>query len=133
MSVLVVPTIARDGPGMHTANMGSGPDPLADDRPSSLAWQQVDTLEVTQIVLAILEARKTMPWATAATVSRERHGHEFRVRVMMLQGSPAAAEGHREGHGHASGTGEVIAAFTVRRLGEGLVSAFGDSDVITLK
>jgi hypothetical protein len=113
--------------------MASSSDPLADDRPSSPVWQQVDTLEVTQIVLAILEARKTMPWATAATVSRERRGDELHVRVTMLKSSPSTPSDHREDHGGASGAGEVIAAFTVRQLGEDLASAFGDRDVITLK
>jgi hypothetical protein len=42
-------------------------------QPSS-AWRRVETLGIAQIVVLILEARKTMPWATAATVSRERHG-----------------------------------------------------------
>ncbi len=119
--------------GMHTANMASSSDPLADDRPSSPVWQQVDTLEVTQIVLAILEARKTMPWATAATVSRERHGDEFHISVTLLRSSPSMSRDHREGHGDASGAGEVVAAFTVRQLGEDLACAFGDRDVITLK
>jgi hypothetical protein len=122
---------------VHTANMASGPDPVADDRPSSLAWQPVDSLEVTQIVLAILEARKTMPWATAATVTRERHGDAVRVCVTMLKDSPPAdyGEEHGDTKGHAGtrGTSEVIAAFEVHRLGDDLARAFGDSDVITLK
>ena len=133
--MLVVPTIARGGPGVHTANMASGPDPLADDRPSSPAWERVDSLEVTQIVLAILEARKTMPWATAATVSRRQHGDAVRVCVTMLKSSPDNEDGEQgDTNGHAdSGTCAVIAAFEVRRLGADLVQAFGNSDVITLK
>jgi hypothetical protein len=112
----VVPTIAGGGLAVHTANMASGPD--------LPAWQHVDTLEVTQIVLAILEAQKTMPWATAATVSREKSGDEFHVTVTMLKTSPAASPGE---------TREIIAAFAVSRLGEDLAKAFGDKDVITLK
>lgn len=116
--------------------MASGPDPLADDRPSSPAWERVDSLEVTQIVLAILEARKTMPWATAATVSRRQHGDAVRVCVTMLKRSPADEDdeqGDTNGHADSSGTCAVIAAFEVRRLGTDLAQAFGDSDVITLK
>lgn len=135
--MLVIPTIARGGPGVHTANMASGPDPVADDRSSSLAWQRVDSLEVTQIVLAILEARKTMPWATAATVSRKRHGDAVRVCVTMLKDSPSADHsadhGDTGGHAGITGTSAVIAAFEVGRLGDDLARAFGDSDVITLK
>jgi hypothetical protein len=115
---------------MHTARMASSSDPPAGDGPPSPAWQHVDTLEVTQIVLAILEAQKTMPWATAATVSRERHGDATYVRVSLLEGASPAPDG---GGGGGGGGGTVIAAFTVRRLGEDLARAFGDRDVITLK
>jgi len=118
---------------MHTASMASSSDPPADDRPSSPVWRHVDTLEVTQIVLAILEAQKTMPWATAATVSREKQGDAVHVCVTMLKSSQAASTGQPAAHGGTSGRSEVIAAFTVRRLGEDLAKAFGDSDVITLK
>ena len=109
---------------MHTARMASSSDTPDGDGSSPSAWQHVDTLEVTQIVLAILEARKTMPWATAATVSRESHGAATHVRVALLDGSPSAPADH---------AGQVIAAFTARRLGEDLAHAFGDHDVITLK
>jgi hypothetical protein len=97
---------------MHQATDGNHPSP---------AWQRVETLGVAQIVVLILEARKTMPWATAATVSRERHDDAFRVRVSLLKGAPQAA------------VGRVIADFTVGRLDEDLTDAFGDKDVITLK
>lgn len=114
--MLVVPTIAGGGLAVHTANMASSPD--------LPTWQHVDTLEVTQIVLAILEAQKTMPWATAATVSRKKSADEFHVTVTMLKASPATSPGE---------TMEIIALFAVSRLGEDLVKAFGDKDVITLK
>jgi hypothetical protein len=44
----------------------------------------VQTLGVAEIVMTILEARKTMPSATAAAVSREKHGGGFRVHVSLL-------------------------------------------------
>jgi hypothetical protein len=124
---------------MHTASMASSSDTPADDRPSgesrpsSPAWRQVDTLEVTQIVLAILEAQKTMPWATAATVSRKKQGDAILVCVTMRRSSQAAAPGRSAAAGGTAERSEVIAAFTVGRLGEDLARAFGDSDVITLK
>lgn len=114
---------------MHTAGMASNPGPQDDGGPSSPTWQHVDTLEVTQIVLTILEARKTMPWATAATVSRERRGGATYVRVTLLESSPSATADGQEGRG----AGEIIAAYAVRRLGDDLANAFGDRDVITLK
>jgi hypothetical protein len=124
---------------MHTASMASSSDPPADDgpsgegRPSSPAWRQVDTLEVTQIVLAILEAQKTMPWATAATVSRKKQGDAILVCVTMRRSSQAGAPGRPAAAGGTAERSEVIAAFTVGRLGADLARAFGDSDVITLK
>ena len=118
---------------MHTASMASSPDPPADGESPSLTWQYVETLEVTEIVLAILQAQRTMPWATAATVSREKHGDVFHVRVTMLKSSPSAPADHRERPADPSSGSEVIAAFAVRRLGDDLAIAFGDGDVITLK
>ena len=76
--------------------------------------------------MTILEARKTMPWATAASVSREIHRDRVHVRVRLLESS-SPSDGRLEGHG------EVVAAFTARRLGEDLATAFGQKDVIILK
>jgi hypothetical protein len=100
----------------------------ADGSQSAAGWRQVETLGVAQIVVLILEARKTMPWATAATVSRERHDDAFRVRVSLLKGTPQA-----ERAGEAAAVGKVIADFTVDRLDRDLTDAFGDKDVITLQ
>jgi hypothetical protein len=97
-------------------------------QPSS-AWRRMETLGVAQIVVLILEARKTMPWATAATVSRERHGDTFHIRVSLLKG---AAQGNPADQGGAAAVGKVIADFTVGRLDRDLADAFGDKDVITL-
>ena len=83
-----------------------------------------ETLSVTQVVMAILEARKTMPWATAAAISRETHRDQVCVRVRLLdRSSDDLSQGH----------GEVVAVFTVRQLGEDLAAAFGQKDVIILK
>ena len=142
-SLLVVPTIARGGPRVHTADMAPGSEPLSpitDGCQPSPAWRRVETLGVAQIVVLILEARKTMPWATAATVSRERHDDAFRVRVSLLKGAPQANEasqvsqaGRADPADQAAAVGKVIADFTVGRLDKDLTDAFGDKDVITLK
>jgi hypothetical protein len=120
--------------------MAPPPDPSGGDdgQPSRPEWQHVETLEVTQVVLAILKARKTMPWATAAVVSRERRGDVTYVRVTMLRDSPPrpgqpAAGPNQPDQQQASGTAQLAAAFAVHRLGDDLASAFGTSDVITLK
>ena len=52
-------------------------------------WQQVQTLGVADVVMTILKARKTMPLATAAAVSRTRHGDGYRVLVSLLEGQPS--------------------------------------------
>lgn len=90
----------------------------------------LETLGVAEIVVTILEARKTMPWATAASVSRERRGDLVHVRVALLESSPPPAATQREGQ---PGQGTVVADFTVRRLGEDLAVAFGQKDVIILR
>ncbi len=105
-----------------------------DGNQPTAAWQRVETLGVAQIVVLILEARKTMPWATAATVSRERHDDAIRVRVSLLKGTPRADQAHRADRvGQAAAVGRVIGDFTVGRLDRDLTDAFGDKDVITLQ
>jgi hypothetical protein len=118
---------------MHTADMAPGPDPSTEGGQPSSAWQRVQTLGVAQIVVLILEARKTMPWATAATVSRERQGGTFRVRVSLLKCGPSAATENPGDHGDSGAVGRVIADFAVNRLDQDLADAFGDHNVITLK
>jgi hypothetical protein len=104
--------------------MASGSD--ADGR-RSLDSQPAETLSVTQIVLTILEARKTMPWATAASISRETHRDLVHVRVRLLESTSPFSAGEPEGRD------EVVATFAVRQLGEDLAMAFGQKDVIILK
>lgn len=80
-------------------------------------------------MMTILEARKTMPAATAAAVSRERHGGGFRVRVRLLEGGPSPDGIPRD----PEETDRIIAVFVARQLGRDLADAFGDKDVIILK
>lgn len=77
-------------------------------------------LGVSDIVVAILEARKTRPWATAARVSREQREGRVYVRVALL-GDP---EDDRS---------EIVAAFAADQLGDDLIQAFGPKTAITLK
>lgn len=93
-------------------------------------WQQVQTLGVAEIALAILDARKAMPEATAAAVSREKHGGGFRVRIRLLGDAPSTAGGNPQDQQSA---GEEIAIFVARELGQDLADAFGGRDVIILK
>ena len=104
-------------PGSN-AMPGDGPPPGS---------QPAESLGVAEVVMTILEARKTMPWATAASVSREWRHDLLHVRVILMESPSAASAGGPDGHG------EVVAAFTVRRLDEDLSAAFGQKDVIILK
>ena len=78
--------------------------------------------------MTILEARKTMPWATAASVSREWRHDLLHVRVTLLESPPAASAGGPDGHGEVD---QRLSPYA--RLGEDLSVAFGQKDVIILK
>jgi hypothetical protein len=94
-------------------------------------WQQVQTLRVADVVMTILKARKAMPSATAAAVSRMQHGDGYRVFVSLLEGSPLAdldADAVRSG-----GIDEAVAVFVARELGPDLADAFGSNDVFILQ
>lgn len=93
-------------------------------------WRQVETLGVTDVVMSILEARKEMPWASAAAVSRLRLGSTTYVQVSLLECSSSSAG---SGPADTDGRIQVIAGFAARQIGEELATAFGDKDVVILK
>jgi hypothetical protein len=118
--------------------MSPSTDPPSGDGPPSPDWQQVQTLGVADVVMTILRARKTMPLATAAAVSRERHGGGFRVRVSLIEDAPSPAEGpeHSDNPENVKNPGsneEAVAIFVARELGKDLADAFGSRDVIILQ
>lgn len=118
-----------DGRGI-LLGMASSPNSVTGDGPSPPSWQQVETLGVAEIVMTILEAQKTMPWATAAAISRESHGDVIQVRVSLLESTAPSSAERAEDPPRAS---EAIAAYATRRLGEDLAAAFGQKDTIILK
>jgi hypothetical protein len=91
-------------------------------------WQQVQTLRVADVVMTILKARKVMPSATAAAVSRAKHGDGYRVLVSLLEGSPSADGGDAGG-----GIDGATAIFIARELGKDLADAFDGKDVFILQ
>jgi len=91
-------------------------------------WQQVQTLRVADVVMTILKARKAMPSATAAAVSRARHGSGYRVLVSLLEDG---AEAEAADLGVA--VDRAAAVFVARELGQDLADAFGDKDVFILQ
>jgi hypothetical protein len=132
-SFLVVPTITELDQACDTAGMSPGIGPAIGDGQSPAGWERVESLGVAEIVMTILRARKTMPSATAATVSRERHGDAFHVRVRLLKDSPSPPDVNPRDPGGTGGDGEVIADFIASQLGKDLADAFGNHDVIILK
>ena len=101
--------------------------PQSDDD-ASPDWQRVETLRVADVVMTILKARKTMPSATSAAVSRTSHGDGYRVLVSLLEGSPSADAADRE-----ADVDGAAAVFVARELGKDLADAFGDKDVFILQ
>ena len=98
--------------------------------------QQVQTLRVADVVMTILKARKTMPSATAATVSRARHDGGYRVLVSLLEGSTqVSTEGSLEADAAnlEVDIDRAAAVFVARELGQDLADAFGDKDVFILQ
>jgi hypothetical protein len=91
-------------------------------------WQQVQTLRVADVVMTILKARKAMPSATAAAVSRAKHGGGYRVLVSLLEGSAEVDAADLE-----VGIDGAAAIFVARELGQDLTDAFGDKDVFILQ
>jgi hypothetical protein len=77
-----------------------------------------ETVGVTEVVIAILRARQTMPSATSATVSRQQHGESFHIRVTLT---------------NDDGFAEVVAEYFGVQLGKDLADAFGEDDFLTLK
>jgi hypothetical protein len=123
----VVSTMGELVPARQTIPMPLSTGPWSSDG-ASPDWQQVQTLRVADVVMTILKARKTMPAATAATVSRMRHGTGYRVLVRLLEDGQSA---------DTADSGGVVdgaaAIFVARELGEDLADAFGDKDVFILQ
>jgi hypothetical protein len=124
----VLSTMRRLALGLHTDGMPPSTWSSPSDGPLP-DWQQVQTLSVADVVMTILKARKAMPSATAATVSRTRHGDGYRVLVSLLEGCQPADEPL----GPPAGIDEAVAVFVARELGKDLADAFGAKDVIVLQ
>ena len=128
MVVAVISTMRQLPLGQHTGGMPPSTWSSPSDGPLP-DWQQVQTLSVADVVMTILKARKAMPSATAATVSRTRHGDGYRVLVSLLEGSQPADE-RTALPGRID---EAVAVFVARELGKDLTDAFGGKDVIILQ
>jgi hypothetical protein len=108
------------------------PDSPAGDHESS-DWQHVETLGLADIVMTILEGRKTAPSCSAAAISQQRHGNVFHVRVTLLDDPSLQPGGSWPEPAGAGGAGLVVADFAVGQLGLDLVEAFDGNETIILK
>ncbi len=113
--------------------MASGTEPAAAGDQSSPRWQAVDTLGLADVVMTILKARKALPSATAAAISRERQDGAFHVHVSLLSNVPRHAGESAPDTPGAHGSGVVVAHFAARQLAADLADVFADNDVIILK
>jgi hypothetical protein len=112
--------------------MAPGTDLPVGDQESS-DWQHVETLGLADIVMTILEGRKTAPSCSAAAISQQRRGNVFHVRVTLLDDPSLQPGGSWPEPGGASGPGLVVADFAVGQLGQDLVEAFDGNETIILK
>jgi hypothetical protein len=123
----VVSPMGWAGVPRQTIHMPLTSGPVSGDG-ASPAGQEVQVLRVADVVMTILKARKAMPEATAAAVSRTRQGDGYRVLVSLLEGSPSG-----DAADLAEGANGTTAVFVARELGKDLADAFGDKDVFILQ
>jgi hypothetical protein len=87
--------------------------------------RRVDTLTLSDVVVAILESRAEVPLATSAALIRERDGDDAVIHLVLLgdKREPLLAR-----------PGTMIAVtYAARHLDEDILAAFGDKEVIVLK
>jgi hypothetical protein len=85
----------------------------------------VDTLTLSDVVVAILESRADVPLATSAALIRERAGDDAVIHLVLLgdKREPLLAR-----------PGTMIAVtYAARHLDEDILAAFGDKEVIVLR
>lgn len=97
----------------------------AEDPANVMGVQRLDTLMLSDVVMAILDSRASYPRAASAALIRERDGDNEVVHLVLLDGQqqPLFVE-----------TGIIIAVtYAARHLDSDIVAAFGDKKVIILK
>jgi hypothetical protein len=95
-----------------------------DDRSSAASVQRIDTLTLSEVVIAILDSRLSFPLAASAALVRERAGAAELIHLVLLDADrqPLVSE---------PGTVPAI-TYAARRLDKDLLAAFGDKEVIVL-
>jgi hypothetical protein len=91
---------------------------------SAAGVQRIDTLTLSEVVIAILDCRLSFPRATSAALVRERAGPDEVIHLVLLDSEREPLAGQ---------TGAVPAVtYAARQLDKDLLAAFGDKEVIVL-
>jgi hypothetical protein len=96
----------------------------SEDRPGGTGVQRIDTLTLSEVVIAILDSRLSYPLAASAALVRERAGAGELIHLVLLDEDrqPLVSE---------PGTVPAI-TYAARQLDKDLLGAFGDKEVIVL-
>jgi hypothetical protein len=106
--------------------MTAGDDPVIGVAGPAPDWQEVETLGLADVIMTILRARRAIPDATAAEVTREKRQTVTHVQVSLRREPPTGEPGHSPG-------AVLIGRFRARQLDSDLAEAFQGRDVLILK
>jgi hypothetical protein len=107
------------------SEIASGPGGGAQNSLSAISVQRVDTLMLSDVVMAIIESRESFPLAAYAALVRERDGEDLVIHLVLL-------DGKRQPLFIKPG---IMISFTyiARHLAGDISATFGDKEVVILK
>jgi hypothetical protein len=110
--------------------MTAGDDPVIGVAGPAPDWQEVETLGLADVIMTILRARRAIPDATAAEVTREKRQTVTHVQVSLRREPPPEPLAGEPGRSPES---VLVGLFSARQLDGDLVEAFQGRDVLILK
>jgi hypothetical protein len=102
-----------------------GHDEGAEDQLGATGAQRMETLMLPDVIMAILDSQSRFPLAASAALIREHDGEDVFIYVVLLddERQPISVE-----------PGTITAVtYVTRHLGEDILTAFGDKQVIIVK
>lgn len=116
-----------DDPADHglLSHAASRPGRGAGDSLSAISVQRVDTLMLSDVIMAIIESRESFPLAAYAALIRESDGDDTIIHLVLL-------DEKRQPLFIKPG---VMISFTyvVQHLDQDIAATFGDKEVVILK